>query len=108
MSYKEIGGSSDSTPLEGMLLCGSEVGTEVEGIYKGFKMVPGHKGKGKQKCHTFDQSNGEPLAVLGFGLMDHILNNVEKGSQTRITYLGKVGDYHKCKVEVDDEQESPF
>ncbi len=105
MAFKKVGSAGD---LAGMLLSGAEPGTKVEGVYKGYKMVPGAPGedgkpKGKQKLHTFKQPDGEPLDVLGFGLMDHILeNDCKEGQLVRVTYKGKVGGYHKCNVEVDD------
>lgn len=103
MAYKKVGGSGGGSSSECMILCLEPEGTVVEGIYKGFKEVPGFEGKGTQRKHTFKQSNGKQFPVIGFGLMDHILQNVKEGSRTRVTYLGKDGDYHKCTVEVDDE-----
>lgn len=110
MAYKKVGGDGSGEPLPGMLLSGTEIGTTVEGIYKGYKMVVGCKGKGKQKCHRFIQPDGNSLDVLGFGLMDHILKEVKDGSMTKVTYTGKKSDYHQCTVEVDDEfqDDEPF
>jgi hypothetical protein len=107
MVYKKVkgegGGGMDE---EGrMIFCLQDEGTFIEGIYKGFKTVPGYEGKGKQRCHTFIQANGKQLEVIGFGLMDYILDNVDEGSQTKITYNGKVKKYHNCTVEVDDGEE---
>ena len=96
---------SGKLPLEGLLLSGQEEGYQLQGVYKGFRMVDGPDGDGEQKCHSFDEPDGEPLDVLGFGLLDHILadeKQVKEGDLVRVTYLGKKGKYHKCKVEVDD------
>ncbi len=107
MTYKKVkgegGGGMDD---EGrMILCLQDEGFVIEGIYKGFKTIPGYEGKGKQRCHAFEQLNGEKLEVIGFGLMDYILDKVDEGSQTRVTYNGKIKKYHNCTVEVDDEFE---
>lgn len=107
MVYKDVGGGG-YTPEGHMLLCLQDVGTVVEGIYKGFKDVPGFEGEGIEQCHTFEQSDSSTFTVIGFGLMNHILKKVKKGSQTKVTYKGKVGKHHKCTVAVDDDQETPF
>ncbi|KKL87326.1 hypothetical protein LCGC14_1935880 [marine sediment metagenome] len=76
----------------------------VEGIYRGFDMVPGHKGKGKQKSHKFEQPDGSVFKIRGFGLMNYIIDaDVTEGQLIRVTYTGKGDDgYHKCKVAIDN------
>ena len=38
--------------------------TPVQGIYRGFKEVPGYEGKGKQKSHSFEQEDGSIVKVI--------------------------------------------
>lgn len=112
MAYKKIGGDLTPEILEdieknGILLSYQDVGYEIEGVYDGFVEIEGYKGKGKQKRHTVILEDGKPFMFRGFGLVDHILEKVDKGSLTKITYDGKTGDYHKCTVEVDDGEVVP-
>ncbi len=102
MAYRRIGGGGGRDEDGRLIFSMSEVGTAIEGTYKSVREIKGYEGKGKQKCYTFDLLHGEEEEIVGFGLMDHIMQNVEKGSQVRITYTGKPGKYHQCTVEVDD------
>lgn len=106
MVYKKIGGDLTPEILEdieknGIILSCQDVGYQIEGVYDGFVEIVGYKGKGKQRRHTVETEGGT-FMFRGFGLVDHILEKVDKGSQVKITYDGKTGDYHKCTVEVDD------
>lgn len=77
----------------------------VQGIYRGFRMVPGYKGnmKNQQKCHSFEQEDGNNLEVRGFGLMDHIIaKDYKEGDLLRVIYTGLVDGYHKCTIAKDD------
>lgn len=112
MVYKKIGGELTPEILEdieknGIILSCQDVGYEIEGVYDGFVEIVGYKGKGKQHRHTVISEGGERFMFRGFGLVDHILEKVETGSQVKITYDGKAGDYHKCTVEVDDGEVEP-
>ncbi len=100
-AYKRVGGGGGRDEDGRLIFSMSEVGTVIEGKYKDVEEIAGFEGKGKQKCYSLDLLNGEEEEVLGFGLMDHIMQNVEKGSQVRITYTGKPAKYHQCMVEVD-------
>lgn len=113
MAYKKISGELTPEILEdieknGIILACQDVGYEIEGIYDGFVEIPGFEGKGKQKRHTVILEGGELLMFRGFGLVDYILEKVETGSQTKITYDGKVDKYHKCTVAVDDGEVAPI
>ena len=79
-------------------------GNSIEGVYKGADSCAGFKGKGKQKSHKFEQSDGSILKKRGFGPMDHILKEqVNVGDNIRVTYTGKGTDgFHKCTVGLDD------
>jgi hypothetical protein len=76
----------------------------IEGIYRGFKECPGYGGKGTQKSHLFESTDGTEFKVRGFGLMDHIIaKDYVEGDLLRVTYTGKGDDgYHKCKIAKDD------
>jgi hypothetical protein len=75
----------------------------IQGIYRGFKECPGFEGKGKQKSHSFEQPDGSNLKVRGFGLMDHIIaKDYAEGDLLRVTYTGKDGKFHKCRIAKDD------
>ncbi len=115
MTYKKVGGGGGRDEDGRLIFSMSEVDTAIEGTYKSVEEIPGYEGKGIQKCYTFKLLNGEEEEIVGFGLMDHIMQNVIKGSHVRITYKGKPAKYHQCTVEVDDEfeadadgEEAPF
>lgn len=115
MTYKEVeddySGLSDEAREDiakyGGIFSKEGVGAVVEGVYRGCEMVPGFKGKGKQSSHSFEQKDGSIIKKRGFWRMDDKLERlVEEGMQVRITYLGKDGEYHNCKLEVDENPES--
>lgn len=113
MTYKKIGGELTPEILEdieknGIILACQDAGYKIEGVYDGFVEIPGFEGKGIQKRHTVIVEGGELFLFRGFGLVDHILEKVEIGSQTKITYDGKGGKYHKCTIEVDDGEVVPI
>ncbi len=102
MAYKKVGGGGGRDEDGRLIFSMSEEGAVIEGIFKDVEEIAGYEGKGKQKCYTLELLNGEEEEVVGFGLMDHIMQSVEKGSQVRITYTGKPAKYHQCTVEVED------
>jgi|7_EtaG_2_1085326.scaffolds.fasta_scaffold94607_1 hypothetical protein len=113
MAFKNVGGGEQSIEIQeendkyGIIMSLQEIGFSVQGVYKGSEDVPGapdKKGKpqGTQKMHKF-LADGEVQKVRGFGLMNHILKEqISEGDLIKVTYNGKVGDYHKCTVGIDD------
>tara|TARA_R100000656_G_scaffold39479_1_gene33081 strand:- start:718 stop:1095 length:378 start_codon:yes stop_codon:yes gene_type:complete len=101
------GGMSEETRQEiedhGQIFSMEGRGAKVEGIYQGFDMCAGYKGKGKQKSHKFQQLDGEIIKKRGFYEMDKKLeNDCEEGQMVWLEYLGKDGEYHRCSVDFDD------
>jgi len=115
MGFNDIGGDGELSEEVlkdnadyGQLMVLIGEGNSLEGIYRGAVDCPGYNGKGKQKSHSLEQKDGSIVKVRGFGLMDHILaKDVENGETIRVTYTGKQGDFHKCKVAKDDGIEAP-
>ncbi len=113
MAFKDIGGEGElSEEIQAENKEKGELMTlrtePVEGIYRGYDEVSGYEGKGKQKSHKFEKSDGSIFKVRGFGLMDHIIaNDVTEGQLIRVTYTGKGDDgYHKCRVAIDNGDKS--